>query len=129
MLILYFVSFFFQKITAAASEPMNMNIYPLTSFLSEVFGTDIALLVADIELLISFLSSFLSGCGFLSEIFGSSTTISGFCIASLEFVSVTVTVLVGLTSELPPEEPPPLVFDPVAIEGVAIGLLGLLTGS
>ena len=56
-----------------------------------------------------------------------SITGSGVVTPPFEFISFTVTVLPGLTTEFPPEDPPedpPLfIFEGVAVDGVAVGLI------
>ena len=97
--------------------------------MSSVFGTDSATLVSEMDFVVSLLSCAFCGCG----VFGSSVTITGFSIAFIDVVLLFTVAFPGLTLEVVFEPelplPPLLVFELVAIDGVAKGLVGLITTS
>ena len=92
--------------------------------LSAVFGTDIAFLVSGT--IVAF-----CGVGFLVSIIGLSITGTTVSIAFFDCPLFVATAFAGLTLAFPPELPlpPRLPLEDVAIDGVAIGLLGLITRS
>ena len=91
--------------------------------LSAVFGTDIALLVSGT--IFAF-----CGVGFLVSVTGLSITGTTLSVAFFDCPLFVVTAFEGLTLALPEFLlPPRLPLEDVAIEGVAIGLLGLITRS
>ena len=79
------------------------------------------------DFVVSLLSCAFCGCG----VFGSSVTITGFSIAFIDVALLFTVAFPGLTLDVPPELvlPPLLAFELVAIDGVAKGLLGLITTS
>ena len=81
------------------------------------------------DFVVSLLSCTFCGCG----VFGSSVTITGFSIAFIDVVLLFTVAFPGLTVDVVFEPelplPPLLVFELVAIDGVAKGLVGLITTS